>query len=204
LNVKASDPVVVTGTKRLKAAILPLSLTDFTATLKECQPQLNWTTASEINTDRFEIERSNANGNDWKFIAAVTASGYSSSKINYSYADKDFNISSEKVFYRLKMIDKDGTYKNSKIIPVLVNCKTPTILVYPNPVQDGKLYVSLTGTTGYVEATLLSASGQVVLKNKISNGTNYLNVLNIADGIYVLNVKDANGFDKNVKVSIKH
>jgi hypothetical protein len=87
---------------------------------------------------------------------------------------------------------------------VLINCKTATILVYPNPVQDGKLYVSLAGTTGYVEATLLSASGQVILKNKINNGTNYLNVLNIADGIYVLNVKDANGFDKNVKVSIKH
>jgi uncharacterized repeat protein (TIGR01451 family) len=186
------------------ASTLPLTLTDFSATLKDCQPVLQWTTASEINTDRFEIERSNASATDWKSIGNVSASGYSSTKINYSFTDKDLNASSEKVSYRLKMIDKDGSYKYSKILPVLINCKTATILVYPNPVQDGKLYVSLAGTTGYVEATLLSASGQMILKNKINNGTNYLNVLNIADGIYVLNVKDANGFDKNVKVSIKH
>ena len=186
------------------AGVVPLSLTNFSATLKNCQPQLNWTTESEINTDRFEIERSNANGSDWKFIATVSANGNSSSKIDYSYADKDFIVSSEKVFYRLKMIDKDGSYKNSKIIPVLGNCKTANVLVYPNPVQDGKLFISLTGTNGIVEATLSSISGQVILKNKITNGTNYLNVLNIADGIYVLNIKDTNGVDKNIKVSISH
>jgi Secretion system C-terminal sorting domain len=184
-------------------ALLPLTLTDFSATLKDCQPQLHWTTESEINTDRFEIERSNMSATDWKSIGNVAASGYSPTKINYSFTDKDLNASSEKVSYRLKMIDKDGSLKYSKILPVLVNCKTATILVYPNPVQDGKLYVSVTGTNGYVEATLLSASGQVILKNKINNGTNYLNVLNIAGGIYLLNVKDANGFDKNIKVSIR-
>ncbi len=201
-NVTADD----NGTSSITviAAVVPLTLTDFSATLKDCQPVLNWTTASEINTDRFEIDRSNINATDWKSIGNVAASGYSSTKINYSFTDKDLSASSEKVSYRLKMIDKDGSFTYSKILPVLVNCKTSTILVYPNPVQDGKLYVSLAGTNGYVEATLLSASGQVILKNKINNGTNYLNVLNIADGIYVLNVKDANGFDKNVKVSIKH
>ncbi len=201
-NSTADD--FATSTIEVIGAVVPLTLTDFYATLKNCQPQLNWTTESEINTDRFEIERSNANGSDWKAITFVAASGYSTSKINYSAIDKDFNVSSEKVFYRLKMIDKDGSYSYSKIIPVLGNCRTANVLVYPNPVQDGKLYVSLTGTNGYVEATLSSVSGQVILKSKIINGTNYLNVLNIADGIYLLNIKDATGFDKNVKVSVKH
>ena len=186
------------------AGVVPLTLADFSATLKNCQPNLNWTTESEINTDRFEIERSDANGSDWKTIHIKNASGYSTSKINYSAVDNDFNVSTEKMFYRLKLIDKDGSYSYSKILPVLGNCRTVDVLVYPNPVQDGKLYISLTGTNGIVEATLSSISGQVILKNKITNGTNYLNVLNIADGIYVLNIKDTNGVDKNIKVSISH
>jgi Secretion system C-terminal sorting domain len=192
-----------TTTITVNPFVVPVTLTDFSATLKNCQPQLSWTTESEINTDRFDIERSN-NGNDWKSTGVVAANGNSTSKINYSFIDNDANLSSEKVFYRLKIIDKDGSYKNSKILPVLVSCKTATLLAYPNPVQDGKLYVSLSGTVGYTEAKLISTSGQVIIKNKMNNGTNYLNVSNIADGIYVLNIKDANGFDKNIKVSIKH
>lgn len=194
-----------TSTIEVIAAILPLTLTDFNASLKNCEPLLSWTTESEINSDRFEIERSNAgNGNDWKSIGLLVANGNSSSKINYSFTDKDFNTSSEKVFYRLKMIDKNGSYKYSKILHVFVNCNTAKVLVYPNPVQDGKLYVSLAGTSGLAEASLLSASGQVILKNKINNGTNYLNVSNIANGVYILHIKDTNGFDKNIKVSIRH
>ncbi len=185
--------------------IVPLTLTDFTASLKDCKPVLKWTTEAEINTDRFEIERSNgSNATDWKAIGTLTANGNSSSKINYAFTDDDANLTSEKVFYRLKMIDKNGSFTYSKTLPVLRNCKTANISVYPNPVQDGKLYISLAGTIGNTEASLISTSGQVILKSKMSNGTNYLNVANVAEGIYIVNVKDANGFDKNTKVSIRH
>ncbi len=205
MGVKASDALVVTGTKRLKASVVPLTLTDFSATLKDCQPFLTWTTESEINTARFEIERSNAsNSNDWKFVGTVAANGNSSSKINYSFNDKGINATSEKVFYRLKMIDKDGRFNYSNILPVLVNCKTGNLIVYPNPVHDGKLNVSLSGTVGYAEANLISTTGQVVLKSKMNNGTNYLNVSNLVDGVYVLKISDKNGFEKTIKVSIKH
>ncbi len=194
-----------TSTIEVVAAVVPLTLTDFSATLKDCQPLLTWTTESEINTDRFEIERSNAgNSNDWKFIGTVAANGNSSSKINYSFIDKAINVTSEKVFYRLKMIDKDGRFNYSNILPVLVNCKTGNLIVYPNPVHDGKLNVSLSGTVGYAEASLISTTGQVVLKSKMNNGTNFLNVSNMVDGIYVLKITDKNGFEKTIKISIKH
>ncbi len=201
-NVTADD----NGTSSITVvtAVLPITLADFSTTLKDCQPVLHWTTASEINTDRFEIERSNTSGTNWKIVGNVAASGYSSSKINYNFTDKDLNASSEKVLYRLKMLDKDGSFKYSKILPVLVNCKTATVLVYPNPVQDGKLYVTLAGTVGYAEANLMSVSGQVILTKKMVNGSNDINVSNIADGIYMLRIKDADGFDKNIKVSVGH
>jgi hypothetical protein len=201
-NVTADD--FGTSTIEVTPFVVPLSLLDFNATIINCEPSLRWTTASEINTDRFEIEKSNINASSWKSIGNVAASGYSSSKINYNFTDKNLNALSEKVLYRLKMLDKDGSFKYSKILPVLVNCKTATILVYPNPVKDGKLYVSLAGTVGYVEANLMAMSGQVIVKKKLINGTNDINVSNIAEGIYMLHIKDANGFDKNIKVSIGH
>ena len=186
------------------AAPLPLTLLNFNATLLKCEPSLTWVTESEINTDRFEIERSGTSGNDWKLIGTTAAKGSANLKNNYNFIDKDFDISLEKILYRLKMIDKDGKFKYSFILPVLVNCKTVKAFVYPNPVQDDKLFVSLAGTVGNADATLISTSGQIILRSKMINGTNNITVSTIANGIYILNIKDANGFDKNIKVSIKH
>ncbi len=201
-NVTADDNA--TSTVTVVSGPLPLTLLTFKAALINCKPSLTWVTESEINTDRFEIERndiSNANAG-WKTAGGVTAHG-TLSKSTYNFADANQNETSARVFYRLKMIDKDGSYKYSDVLPVVINCKTIQVQVYPNPVQDGKLYVSLTGTNGKTEATLMSISGHVISKNKVTNGTNYLDVSAVANGSYVLNVKDANGVDKKVKVIIQ-
>ncbi len=183
----------------------PLRLIDFTALLVNCEPVLNWVTENEINSGNFEIERRNLNNSTWTSIGVVAANGNNTNKSKYNFIDRNLNVSSEQVLYRLKIIDKDGQYKYSQILRVFINCKTTRVEVYPNPVQKGnRLYVSLTGTSGYTEATLLSLSGQVVLKNKINNGTNYLNTSNIASGIYLLEIKDANGVNKKVKVLIQN
>jgi len=185
---------------------LPLTLLTFNAALLNCKPSLNWATESEINADRFEIERndiSNASAG-WKYIGSITANG-TLQKSTYKFFDATLNTTTANVFYRLKMIDKDGLYKYSEALRVNVNCKTVQVDVYPNPVQNGgKLYVSLAGAGENIQASLLSASGQLVLKNKMNNGTNYITTTNIADGIYILNITDANGLDKKIKVLVQH
>jgi Secretion system C-terminal sorting domain len=193
-----------TSSIQVTAPVVPLSITTFDASVVNCNPVLNWITESEINTDKFEIEKMNSSTGEWKSIGLVMAKGNTNAKVNYNFTDDKVEANSSKISYRLKMIDKDGSFKYSTILSVLVDCKTAKVLVYPNPAQEGNLYVSLAGTTGNVEATLLSTTGQVILKNKISNGTNNLNVSAIADGVYILKVKDESGFEKNVKVSIKN
>ncbi len=183
---------------------LPVTLIDFTAKLDNCQPVLKWITESEINSDRFEIERGSINNSNWVSIGVVTANSYTTSKSEYNFIDRSVTVSSGQVLYRLKMIDKDRHFKYSGIIRVFTDCKTAQVSVYPNPVQDGRLYINLAGAVGYTEATLLSSSGQVLVKNQIYNGTNYLNTTNIADGVYILNIKDANGLDKKVKIFVQH
>ncbi len=201
-NVTADDNA--TSTVTVVSGTLPLTLLDFKASLINCLPSLKWETENEINSDRFEIERSEASNGVWRGLGAVTANAISpSTKTNYNFADVSLNATSARVFYRLKIIDKDGSHKYSNVLPVFVNCKTVQVNVYPNPVQDGKLYVSLTGTTGITEALLMSITGQVISKNKLTNGTNYVDVTNVVNGSYVLSVRDENGVDKKVKVLIQ-
>jgi hypothetical protein len=184
------------------AAPVPLTLLSFNASLNKCQPALKWVTESEINTDRFEIEsKSISNSSSWTSVATIPAKG-AIAKSTYNYTDINILNNSTRVFYRLKMIDKDGSFKYSDVLPVLVECNKIQALAYPNPVQDGRLYVSLTGINGNVNGTLVSITGQVLSKSKLINGTNTLDVKNIADGTYVLNIEGDNGFSKKIKVVI--
>ena len=41
------------------------------------------------------------------------------------------------------MIDKDGKYKYSPVLPLFINCKTTQVNTYPNPVQNGLLNVNI-------------------------------------------------------------
>ncbi len=183
---------------------LPVTLMDFTAKTVSCLAELHWTTAAEINSEKFEIERSDAATFGWGSIGTVAANGNTTTKSEYSFTDRNATGSaSDNLLYRLKMIDKDGLYKYSGVLRVNINCNTTKAAVFPNPVQNGKLYISLTGSGRFTEATLQSLSGQVLLRSKIATGTTYLDVSAFADGIYLLNIKDENGFDKNVKVFIQ-
>ncbi len=194
-----------TSTIEVVAAPLPLTILSFNATLINCQPTLNWITEFEINSDRFAIER-NEIGNtnaDWKTVGEVTAGG-TLTKSTYKFTDVNINATMARVFYRLKIIDKDGSYKYSNVLPVFINCKNLQVHIYPNPVQKGRLFMSLTGATVKTVATLIAASGQVVSTSPIFNGTNYINTSGFADGMYILHIKDANAINKQVKVFIQN
>jgi hypothetical protein len=182
----------------------PVTLTGFNAALINCQPVLNWTTEYEMNSDRFEIERTKSGAANWISAGIVNALGNTTIKSHYSFSDNSIIGSSEKILYRLKMIDRDGHYKYSPVLPVLINCKTVQVSAYPNPVENNNLLVSITGINGSATATLLSLSGQVMLRSNLSNGTTALDVSKLASGVYILNISDEKLISKKVKVIIMH
>jgi uncharacterized repeat protein (TIGR01451 family) len=102
----AQNTVSVSGT-------LPLSLLSFKGNRQTDQVKLEWSTAFENNTKHFEIERSIGN-NTFTRIGQLTAAGSSISNMNYSFVDH--SIVSANLMYRLKMVDKDGTFKYSPIL----------------------------------------------------------------------------------------
>ena len=110
---------------------LPIQLLDFAALPQASGVELLWRTASEINSDYFAMQRS-ATGIEFETIAQVPAAKFSQSTLQYSYHDKHPLVGIS--YYRLKMIDQDGTAEFSKV--VLLNFDEKPFQVYPNPTTD--------------------------------------------------------------------
>ncbi len=92
--------------------VLPLTITTFNAALVTNNAHLAWTTAAELNAKAFEVERSTDDTN-FKPIGQVAATNRSNGS-SYIFIDKDLKKGTN--CYRLKAIDKDGSFKYSKIV----------------------------------------------------------------------------------------
>ena len=110
---------------------LPVELSAFTSNVNGRDINLNWTTKTEKNSDKFEIER--MVNLVWTNIGSVKASVLSNSPKQYSYIDK--NLQAGKYQYRLKMVDNDGSFQYSQIIETEVSVPKNFGLSqnYPNP-----------------------------------------------------------------------
>jgi hypothetical protein len=111
---------------------LPVILVSFTGRAVENTTLLNWTTTEEINASHFEIQRS-VDAKHFEAIGEVHAKG--DSKVLVSYDFTDISPFAGANYYRLKQIDRDGTYAFSKTISVRFDANVQ-IKVYPNPVTD--------------------------------------------------------------------
>ena len=89
---------------------LPAELTFFNVTCHDNAAVISWQTATEINTDHFEVQRSMNGADGWTTIANQRAAGQSSTLQDYSYTDRA-QFSSAKVFYRILSVDADRTVK---------------------------------------------------------------------------------------------
>ncbi|RZM15979.1 MAG: T9SS type A sorting domain-containing protein [Pedobacter sp.] len=119
--------------------ILPVSLLNFEAAKQTSSVVLNWSTAQEVNSKHFIVERSN-DGNTWTAIATINAAGNSSTTRNYTYTDlQPLNGINA---YRLKQVDMDSRAVNSMVRSVLFS-KKYEVKITPNPATDFiKVYIA--------------------------------------------------------------
>jgi len=111
------------------AVVLPVVLTGFGAARTAAGVQLRWTTASEINSARFEIERS-ADGVAFRSAGAVPAAGSSALPRAYSFLDAPATSS---LYYRLRQVDLDGTAHYSPVATVEGAGTGTALVAYPTP-----------------------------------------------------------------------
>jgi len=88
---------------------LPVELLDFKANLINDGVELEWSTASEYNSDYFSLYRA-VDTSNWVKLIDIPAAGFSTSLQEYKY--KDESILYNHTYYRLKQTDIDG-YKES-------------------------------------------------------------------------------------------
>jgi hypothetical protein len=112
--------------------VVPVELTSFTAAVSGGNVLLNWTTATELNNQGFDIERQ-AEGN-WSKIGYVPGYGTTTEPRSYSFMDE--SVATGIYIYRLKQIDFDGTFSYSNEIVVEVDLAPNDFALsqnYPNP-----------------------------------------------------------------------
>jgi hypothetical protein len=95
--------------------VLPVQLLQFEAIALNTHIQINWSTTQEVNNAAFELLRS-TNRDSWELLTTVNGSGNSSELIEYSYADH--NPLPGTSLYKLRQIDYDGSYYESRVIKV--------------------------------------------------------------------------------------
>lgn len=175
-----------------KVEALPVTLIYFTAeksTDNEQQPSalLKWRTASETNSDHFEIQRS-GDGKKWLAIGSVQASGDKASDSDYSFIDPA-PLDGENL-YRLRMVDKDETFTYSRIQALDFGS---LIVFYPNPVK-GRLQIKglLDGEAKSTKVQLWDASGRLA-RQSIGLPAEGIDMALLPTGIYTVKITRSNG-----------
>jgi hypothetical protein len=139
------------GTSNLNQSPLPIELLSFDANSNQQVVDLNWSTASETNSDYFTIEKTR-DGYNFETVVTMDAAGNSTSLLHY--ATKDNSPYQGISYYRLKQTDFNGAYTYSDLQMVDFNSNQEfSFEIYPNP-ADGSIF-NIAFNSGFNEEFLI-------------------------------------------------
>lgn len=179
--------------------VVPVTITDFTAVKQTSSTLLRWYATFETNFKLYEIERS-TDGVHFNKIGEVEGKNLA----NYSFTDNNLPKGSI-VYYRLKMIDIDASYRNSKTVAVRLNFDFSNALVYPNP-TFGMLNIKLVkAVTSNTTLVITDIAGRMVKKQSLVKGqlSIDMDVRSLAAGRYFIKINDQNSVINQSFVVIK-
>lgn len=179
----------------INLAALPVSLLGFNGTLNGTTAKLNWLVTNEISFANYILERS-FTGANFTAITSVLPRGNANGQEAYSYNDNVANLKG-KIYYRLKMVDKDGTFKYSNIVIVKIG-GIKIAAVYPNPFVESVKVELESDVKEIAQVRIIALNGKVAIQSMepIQVGGNQftLNGLSrLASGIYTIEVKTTTG-----------
>ena len=173
------------------AFVLPVTLVSFNAKAENNRVLVTWKTASEINNNHFEVERS-TNGTGFTTIA--TQAGQGSTSVPFSYIAYDYKPNPGINYYRLKQVDNNGSENFSEIKAANFSLSNAddAMDIYPNPVSADFVNIQL-DTKNYYIIELEDLSGKVLISQKVnSTSLNQLNLTGILPGTYFISAKGNN------------
>jgi hypothetical protein len=167
-------------------ALLPVELLFFRGAPKSSDVLLDWATASELNNDFFEVQRS-ADGRDFEVLGKVAGAGTHTGLLTYDFTDR--NPRPGLNYYRLRQVDFDGAFEYSSVVSVKAAGKEGGMALYPNPAGE-YVEVSLPAewSEGETELFLRDVSGRVLRQMQFSNvdGPLRMSTEDLPGGYYTL------------------
>jgi hypothetical protein len=170
--------------------VLPVTLLQFTGSNRNGSNLLNWQTGSELNSKAFYIEKSR-DGILYSTIGQVDAAGYSNTVKAYTF--NDGQVKEGLSYYRLRMVDKDGSTTYSNIVTLKQEAVAGKISLFPCPATDFTIVTVSTITPENITLRMLDKDGkQVFTRNeKIGSGATNIRLGQLdrfAPGTYYLQV----------------
>jgi hypothetical protein len=138
---------------------LPVEMAPLAAFVRGEAVELRWETATERGNAGWEIERRIS---DWEKVGFVEGGG--NSNVPRSYAFVDHGVSGS-VVYRLRQIDRDGSFTYSNEVEVTVGRSAAQFELmqnYPNPFNAGTKFGFRIADEGLVTLTVYDVLGREV------------------------------------------
>ncbi|TYZ14209.1 T9SS type A sorting domain-containing protein [Hymenobacter lutimineralis] len=158
---------------------LPVTLTSFTARRQSAGVVLNWSTAMEEGVSLFQVERSQ-DGRQWTTLRRVPATNATR---GHRYTFTDGTPAPGQTYYRLAILDADGTLTYSEIRQLNLG-GVASMRAYPLPAHHS-LTVEL-GTQPQSPLELVNQLGQVVRKQTAAGATVEFSTAGLPAGVYFL------------------
>lgn len=173
---------------------LPVTLTNFSAHVQDCQAYLNWNATGAVNFNRFIVERS-TDGAKYNDIAAVD---YVKGTEEYTYRDK--MPGNGKSFYRLRLLDNNGAYQYSQSVSVTADC-APVVEVSLSPNPTSGLVVVKNLASGMNTIVVTDAMGRIINTIAVADQSSaVMDLGKYADGIYMVRIANEQGSVTMIKV----
>lgn len=180
------------------AAILPVELVSFSASVKQNRVELQWNTATEIDNYGFEVERKQVQPNPplqgeggFNKVGFVEGNGTTNAPKEYSFTDD--NVPSGNYFYRLKQIDRDGKFEYSHEVEITVGSAPKEFSLsqnYPNPFNPTTTISFTLQVSGLTTLKIYDTIGREVttlINEKLEAGVVHQKIFsaqNLGSGIY--------------------
>jgi hypothetical protein len=177
---------------------LPLKLISFNAYKQPGnEVLLEWKTGDELDVDRYEIEVAGTSQdyqrNNFVKIGQVASHGNSSDPQEYQFTDVENNKSGVR-YYRLKIIENNGSFYYSEIRPVVFD-NGITWQVYPNPSKGIFSFIFQENTGAVMNLKVYNIKGELVQQTQtIATGFVQKTIIDLqqskfASGMYMIEAK---------------
>lgn len=163
---------------------LPVGLNNFQLKRNNNKVLLSWETKQEINFSHFELERSD-DLNTFYPIATVNSNNEPAGS-KYSYSDLPTAANTK--YYRLKIVDKDGSFIYSNVLSTTFTGNTNGLLVYPNITKGENIKTTFDKVSKNAQLKVFTVTGQLVASYPLQEDATNLNIetANFNKGVYYI------------------